>query len=1160
MVINGFKSFGKRVELEFGNRYNCVLGPNGSGKSNVLDALCFVLGKSSSKAMRAEKTGNLVYNGGKTKSPAKEGEVSIYFDNSSKVFPTEDDTVKVTRIVRPDGMSKYRINDKPRTRQQILELLSAAKINPNGYNIILQGDIIRIIEMSSLEKRQIVEEIAGISVYEDKKQKALRDLENVEGKLNEAEIILAERQNYLKDLKKERDQAFKYKELNDRLKQNTATFLKLKIDRKVEVRDDLLRRIDAHQESIDKYAVSISTIRKHISELKEEIKRITQEIEDKGEREQVDLQKKIEKLRVEMATNKTRLVSCEKEIARIKERRSELKSNLDDTTSRISESTRKMSDAQGMHDAKKKEIKEIEAAILAFKKKHKLDIATEEIEKKIVQLDADAEDKQKEVSRLREEQQELLRSKDKIDYQMHTLDDKIEKVVEIEKQHKSELEALKKKRDDFKRTTLELNRELDHSSTLAAKRADVESKLYQAREELAKLNIKNASIEEKISANMAIKKILEQKSRFGGVYGTIAQLGDVASRFSLALEAAAGPKINALVVQDDKVASLCIKYLRDQKLGSASFIPLNKIKAPAPCDAAKQMESANGVLGRAVDLISFDAKFKIAFRYVFGDTLVVSNIDTARRLGIGQARMTTLDGDIAELSGAMHGGYNKKSSSGSAFRDKSITEEIRRLEEKVAEFQSEIYKVEKAKESNEKSIVELRTQKGELEGDIIKMEKSLHLDSSDLDATRAQKKQLELEMEDVSKRINQIGLSVSDCNRALVSIKIEKQKIRSQLDELKNPILLAQLNAYDEKKSQLCMHVNELDMEIKGLNMQLEQVLCRDKTNIEKILCDLDKEEDDFKREAGDLGAWIRDQSGVLVVEEAKQKEFYEQFKGLFGKRTKLSDEVSSLEKKISDCEERSRKEEYQMNALSLDNAKVKAELAGLAEEFAKYEGVELFADKSEQKLRTEIDQCEKMREQMGNVNMRALEVYDVVEQEYKVLLEKKDKLRSERQDVLVLMEEIDNKKKDLFMKTFDVVNDNFKGIFSKLSSKGDAYLSLANIDDPLADGMDMKVRITGEKFLDLRSLSGGEKTMTALAFLFAIQEHEPASFYVLDEVDAALDKHNSEMFAKLVGQYADRAQYIIISHNDSVISNADTLYGVSMNEHGISNVVSLRI
>ena len=240
--------------------------------------------------------------------------------------------------------------------------------------------------------------------------------------------------------------------------------------------------------------------------------------------------------------------------------------------------------------------------------------------------------------------------------------------------------------------------------------------------------------------------------------------------------------------------------------------------------------------------------------------------------------------------------------------------------------------------------------------------------------------------------------------------------------------------------------------------------------------------------------------------------------------------------------------------------AKTRAELAGLNEEFAQYEGVELDMQKPEEDLKKEINDFEKMKENIGSVNMRALEIYESVEKEYTGLLAKKESLGNEKDDVIMLIGEIDGKKKELFMDKFNIVAQNFQDIFASLSTKGEAFLMLENEENPFEGGLNVSVKLTGDKLLDIRGLSGGEKTMTALAFIFAIQEHEPASFYILDEVDAALDKHNSEKLAKLIRKYSERAQYVIISHNDSVISEGDTLYGVSMDEHSMSKVVSLKI
>jgi chromosome segregation protein len=248
------------------------------------------------------------------------------------------------------------------------------------------------------------------------------------------------------------------------------------------------------------------------------------------------------------------------------------------------------------------------------------------------------------------------------------------------------------------------------------------------------------------------------------------------------------------------------------------------------------------------------------------------------------------------------------------------------------------------------------------------------------------------------------------------------------------------------------------------------------------------------------------------------------------------------------------------MNTLSIEEARVKAELAGVTAEFEQYHGVEIDEKKPDEVLKKEIKDAEKLRENIGSVNMRALEIYESVETEYNTLVGKKEVLVGEKDTIVEFMNEIEGKKKEMFLQTMAVIKENFQEIFSSLSTKGEADLELENPEDPFEGGLNIKVRLTGNKFLDIRSLSGGEKTMTALAFIFAIQEHAPASFYVLDEVDAALDKSNSDKLAKLVHKYSEKAQYVVISHNDNVISEAEVLYGVSMGDHGLSKVVGLKI
>ncbi len=342
--------------------------------------------------------------------------------------------------------------------------------------------------------------------------------------------------------------------------------------------------------------------------------------------------------------------------------------------------------------------------------------------------------------------------------------------------------------------------------------------------------------------------------------------------------------------------------------------------------------------------------------------------------------------------------------------------------------------------------------------------------------------------------------------------------------------------------------------------MQAQAASTQEGGRIKEVLKQIEKERAQFEQEKKILTDTLSAKKKELAVIEAQAQEFYKRYRSLFNDRERAINEQQKIETQIIRKEEEARSTEQRNNVLSLRLAEINANIAGLKADFEQYIGVEIIKDKTDEQLKDAIYRAEKNLSEMGNVNLKALEVYEGVEQQYKELLGKKETLEKEKNDVMMLIGEIEERKKELFMNSFNVVNENFMKTFTSLSTKGEAHLVLENPNDPLSAGVRILVNLTGTKYLDIRSLSGGEKTMTALAFIFSIQEHEPASFYVFDEVDAALDKKNSHKLAELISKYSSKAQYIVISHNDSIIQGASTLYGVSMDEHGTSNVVSLRV
>ncbi len=1156
--MKGFKSFANKTVIDFGPAFNCVLGPNGSGKSNVLDAICFVLGKASAKGLRADKSANLIYNGGKTKNAAKEGEVSIVFSNENNIFGDFPE-LSITRIVQASGQSKYRVNGKSSSRQEILDILTKDKIDPDGYNIILQGDINHLIEMSTLERRGIIEQIAGINIYEDKKEKALRELERVNEKLTSADIILAERKTYLHGLKRERNQALKFKELDDKIKRNKATLVAIKRGRKTKELAELdgkAAKVNAELKTIDEKRAKLLA---EIDERKKGLEEISNEVERRGEKEQVQLHKDVERLKVDLAVKKQRLETVGGELIKLQDRRDELEASNKEILGKIASIEHGRKDLEKQIAGKEDAIKKVETRLSEFRKKHNMEDAAK-IDEEIETIDKEAEKIQESIAKLREEQQSLFREKDKVEIKLEQIDQKLAKVLSVEQESKKELEILKQKKEEFKKAAKELATALTEDSSLAAQLQTARSKLLSRKEELAKLEAQRSAIAERIAGGTAITRIMElQKSgEIKGIHGIVSELGTVNQAYALALEVAAGPRMTSVVVDSDEVASRCIKYLRTNKLGFATFLPLNKLQVQEKANIAKN----DKIVGLAVDLIKHDPKFDKVFRYVFGNTLVVTDIDAARALGVGKARMATLQGDLVETSGAMQGGFRSRDRRGVGFQEHETTEKIDGLQNEVGDLEGMLSSLEHKRSNNEELIARLRELKATLEGEIIKTEKSLHLDSDDAGLSKDEKKRLKDALADAEKRLEAAITKVTEETSKLGALRLRKQQLRDKISELRSPALIAEMNTFEEKRQELRKEIAELHGELKTAESEVKNILGPETEKIRDIFKRQEKEQKGFLEEQAMLQGALKKLGKELVEKERAENKFFSQFKELFAKRNKLNDEINAREGDLKVFGEKEREHGNKSVGLSLETARIKAELAGVEEEAKQYEGVEPYpkSEKTEEDILVEVREFERMVQNIGAVNMKALQIYEQVAHEYELLVEKKTKLGAEREDVLLMINEIDAKKRELFLKTFDVVNKNFQHFFERLSRKGEAKLELEDLNDPFNGGMTIKVKFTGKKHLDIRSLSGGEKTMTALAFLFAVQEHEPASFYIMDEVDAALDKHNSEKLAKLIRQYCAKAQYVIISHNDAVISESDSLFGISMDENGMSKVTSLKV
>src|SRR3989344_386025 len=806
---NGFKSFAKKTELLFGNNYNVIIGPNGSGKSNVADLITFVLGKSSAKSMRAEKTANLIYNGGKDSKPFKEAEATVVFDNSDEVFPLKEKEIAITRTVKQTGNSVYQINNTKMTKQQVVDFLSVASIDPDGHNIILQGDIVHFMEMRGDERRQIIEDIAGISVYQEKKEKAMRELDKFQIKIKEIEIVLTERSSYLKELKSERDQAVKYRDLEENIKRSKATLFDLQLKKKKDDLKNVENNIKQHEDQKIKLEEKIQSLKSEVETVKQEIKRINEEIELKGEKEQKELHKEVESLKENLSRDKNRLETLQNELLRIDNRKKQLRSDREELGKKISdikENIKKLTLEKNSHDK--------EEEIIASKIKGSKGKDGDELDSHITR-------KQEMLYSFKDKEQSFLREKDKISY---LLDDISKKLVLSSKNNTGDINKIKK---EFKEVADELNKKLNNDSMYASQLGKSRRELVDKNEKLATLRARNIGIGERNASDLSIRQII--KAGIGGVFNTVGDLGQVDKKYSLALEVAAGSRINAVVVQDDLVASKCIKYLKEKKMGIVAFLPLNKMKS-APNSPVKK---GQGIHGSALDLVQYEPKFSNVFGYVFGNTLVVDNVEVARNIGIGSSRMVTLDGDLMETSGAMIGGYRKRKE-GLGFKEKDVNDEIMKLEGDVSYLQNTIDTLEQNKTDNEVLLFKLREQKANLEIEIIKIEKTTGV--VDVDKLQKDEKELKFQLNKVEKEIENVQQDISSLGREIQLLRDKKQKESSD-------------SGLESQRLTLREKVASLSSDIKNMTNQLDSMLIPEYEKFAKILKDHDKEVEDFSNE-----------------------------------------------------------------------------------------------------------------------------------------------------------------------------------------------------------------------------------------------------------------------------------------------------------------------
>jgi len=1168
--VENFKSFARKTNIPLLQGYSAVTGPNGSGKSNIADAILFVLGPRSSRVIRAGKLTDLIFNGGKDKRPAKECKVSLVFDNSDRLIPIDASDVKLTRVVRladnTEGYYSYfYVNDRRSTLGEFDNLLANARISADGYNFVQQGDITRIVEMSNLERRRILDDIAGITRFDEDIQKAEQERVQVEQNVERLSIIFDELKKQMRQLEADREGAMKYKDLHDKLSCSKAG---LAVKRK----DSVAREISSLNEQIRNYTDEKAKAESKRAELEEKLKTISQELTDveneltdRGGEEAREIKEKIDNLRIEIARAKDACENAGDTTEELRELRKISVEDLKAVEKDLATIQEKVKPLQQVHDGKAKELESKRAELAKHQQEiSKSDSEANVLQKELQKMNSDLSSKEEKLHALTLEQ-------DRVHDKVSRLRIDIANLEENKKTYAFELKdaewSIKELKggsggsaDSIKKLQAEYQSKRNKERKLTEQFQDLENAVKTLTREYSQLKAE-AEAADLVNRgySSAVTGILEARDKgiLKGVHGTVAELAEVEEKYSTALNVAAGQRMQSIIVDSDEVAASCISMLKKNKLGRATFLPLSKMIDGRP--RGKAIMASKDAVGFAIDLIKFEDKYKAAFWYVFGDTVVVDSLGKARKL-MGGVRLVTLEGELIEASGAMVGGTLEKNLGKFGAPSQS------RIEKKAAELRAAV-------EQSEKIQAEL----GQLKSELTEIEARIHdtnakdstesVKISTLEAKRKEFKQkldslvseLETKNKELSDSLDIIAKTAQDIERftkEIEKVKSRKEEKDKKLIEATPQELSKKLKDLQDTIFELSNEASQASSELQTASKQVEIVTSR---------------RDEIKGSIQTIDAKVKEQETRAKENTAKQAELDTELKALQKMERSMGDKLNtlrtkrdSLYKAKTDTEaDRDRLETKVQTSgdfvLSLQTKVAEAEkrLGEAEAELGQYAGVELPGKlPSVEELKVTVAECERHIGSLGAVNLKAIDEYEERRSRHEGLKDEISQLGKQKTNLIKLVDELNDKKTVGLLKIHGSINDNFRKIFSELSGGGEAELLLENEQDPLSGGLIIKARPKDKKAVRMEALSGGEKSLTALSFIFSIQAYQPSPFYMLDEVDMFLDGVNADNVARAIKRSSQNAQFIQISLRKVTLKEADHIIGVTMQREGISDLV----
>ena len=1178
--MQGFKSFAEKINLDFNGGITAVVGPNGSGKSNIADAIRWVLGEQSIKTLRGSKMEDVIFAGTEHRKPLGFAEVSMTLDNSDGSLPIEFGEVTVTRRVFRSGESEYLINKAPCRLKDITELLLDTGIGRDGYSVIGQGRVDEILSSRSEDRRQIFEEASGIMKYKVRKQEAEKKLELTRQNLERISDIVTELETQLVPLKEQSETARRYLDLRESLKELDVNVYLDSMDKYREKLKDLEEQYKAVKDQVDSenkkleeitssnkdktdmlkaFDEKLESVRQQFYELDGALERCNSEIKLNNEKI-ANLEQNIKRLDTEKEELIARLQGFDKEEAGKQDKLKYLEKQLRDYSTKLSEYEKQMEDLLKTLDENERHIELLKTAIM-----DKMDLQSDK-KLQIGNVKTHIENMQKRQKSIDQEVYQQIAEKDREKMKKEDLTESIRHASEQIKKQREKLASLLSERTESDNMLGELRTKQNKL------RSDISfktSRVRTLREMEQNLEGYNRSVREVLQACHSSPDLGK------GIHGALAQLIKVDKKYEAAVEITLGGALQNIVTQSEEDAKKAIEYLKKNKLGRATFLPISSVNGRSfDAGTLGRISSSGGFCGVAADLVSYAPQYAGIIANLLGKVVVVDQLDNAiamARKFSYSFRIVTLEGDLLNTGGSMSGGSLENRGTGILSRSREITElddelkalkeseksvqkDIDLLTEDIAQIGSEITSIEGDIKNNE--LVKIRD-----ESHLSQVEENINKITARTDMLRQEKEQLERQTGEIVREMEKYQQEYADIEQEIAEAKktVAEHQEKHKEDQAVRDALHADITDFK-------ISVNSIQESIESVKENSERI-ASEKDAINKNIARKDAERNKCLQEITGLSESNQGLNNRIKKHDEEKSGKTFELDRLTEERKILEEDLYDIVNKINDANKNILLLQEEYSRVEVKKTKLETEMEGLqnriwneyeltysgAQELRKDIGSLSQAQKKITELRNDI-------KGLGPVNVSSIEEYLKTKERYEFMTSQRNDMEQAREKLLRVIYEMTSIMKKQFMEQFRLINANFDIVFKELFSGGRAGLVLVDEENVLESGIEIEAQPPGKKLQNMMLLSGGERAFTAIALLFAILRLKPTPFCVLDEIEAALDEANVYRFSEYLRRYSVQTQFIVVTHRKGTMEGSDMLYGVTMQEHGVSKIVSMKM